>query len=284
MHMTREEFLAWPRKAITLLGMSGIGKTTLANRLPRSRWFHYSGDYRIGTKYLEEPILDNIKRQAMNVDFLRKLLLNDSIYIASNISVHNLEPIATFLGKVGRPELGGLPLQEFRRRQELHRDAERHAMCDVAEFIDKAHEIYGYDHFLNDAGGSICEIDDPAMWRVLADHTLILYLRADAAMEEQLVHRSISDPKPLYYNQTFFERKLVEYLQREGLSAAEQIDPDRFMRWIFPELLKHRRPLYQHYADRFGYTIDARELERISDETGFLELVASAIDRKGRKP
>lgn len=283
MHMTREEFLAWPRKAITLLGMSGIGKTTLANKLPRSRWFHYSGDYRIGTKYLEEPILDNIKRQAMKVDFLRKLLLNDSIYIASNISVHNLEPIATFLGKVGRPDLGGLSLQEFRRRQELHRDAELHAMRDVAVFIDKAHEIYGYDHFLNDAGGSICEIDDPGMWRVLAEHTLILYLRANAGMEEELIRRSISDPKPLYYSPTFFERKLVEYLQREGLSAAEQIDPDRFVRWIFPELLRHRRPLYQQYADRFGYTIDAREIERISDETGFLELVATAIDRKGSK-
>ena len=52
MRMTRSEFLAWPNKAVTLLGMSGVGKTTLANRLPKSRWFHYSGDYRIGTKYL----------------------------------------------------------------------------------------------------------------------------------------------------------------------------------------------------------------------------------------
>jgi GTPase SAR1 family protein len=67
MRMTRAEFLRWPHKAITLLGMSGIGKTTLAYKLPKSKWFHYSGDYRIGTKYLAEPILDNIKRQAMQV-------------------------------------------------------------------------------------------------------------------------------------------------------------------------------------------------------------------------
>jgi GTPase SAR1 family protein len=50
MRMTRSEFLAWPHKAITLLGMSGVGKTTLAYKLPASKWFHYSGDYRIGTK------------------------------------------------------------------------------------------------------------------------------------------------------------------------------------------------------------------------------------------
>ncbi len=39
-------------KSITLLGMSGVGKTMLADRLPKAEWFHYSADYRIGTKYL----------------------------------------------------------------------------------------------------------------------------------------------------------------------------------------------------------------------------------------
>lgn len=57
MRMTPDEFLRWEHKAITLLGMSGAGKTTLANKLPKTSWFHYSGDYRIGTKYLVEPFL-----------------------------------------------------------------------------------------------------------------------------------------------------------------------------------------------------------------------------------
>ena len=67
MRMDRERFERWEHKAVSLLGMSGVGKTTVSNRLPKSEWFHYSADYRIGTKYLEEPILDNIKRQAMRV-------------------------------------------------------------------------------------------------------------------------------------------------------------------------------------------------------------------------
>ena len=53
MHLSPREFSKWKHKAITLLGMSGIGKTTLANKLPKTEWFHYSADYRIGTKYLE---------------------------------------------------------------------------------------------------------------------------------------------------------------------------------------------------------------------------------------
>ena len=154
MRMTGAQFMDWPNKAVTLMGMSGVGKTTLANHLPKSKWFHYSADYRIGTKYLAEPILDNIKRQAMQVDFLRDLLRSDSIYIASNITVHNLAPIATFLGKIGRSDLGGLSVEAFKERQRLHRQAEIGAMRDVAQFIEKARQIYGYEHFINDAGGA----------------------------------------------------------------------------------------------------------------------------------
>jgi hypothetical protein len=277
--MSREQFLSWPQKAITLLGMSGVGKTTLANRLPRDRWFHYSGDYRIGTKYLEEPILDNIKRQAMQVDFLRDLLRSDSIYIASNITVRNLDPISTFLGKIGRRDLHGLSLAEFKRRQRLHMRAEAAAMKDVAEFIEKAHEIYGYDHFLNDAGGSICEIDDADMLRALSENTLVLYLRAGAEMESELIRRAEANPKPLYYREDFLDAKLAEYLAREQLSSADWIEPDKFVRWIFPELVRHRRPRYEAMADRYGYTVDARDLEQVRDEADFFELVAGAIDR-----
>lgn len=282
MFLSPEQFMAWPQRAITLLGMSGVGKTTLSYRLPQSTWFHYSGDYRIGTKYLQEPILDNIKRQAMQVGFLRDLLRSDSIYIASNITVHNLAPLSSFLGKIGDPARGGLPLEEFLRRQRLHALAETAAMKDVADFIVKAKVIYGYDHFLNDAGGSLCELDDPEMLKVLTDHTLILYLRAGAEMEQELINRAEKNPKPLYYREDFLKRELPVFLAASGQHSADAMDPDEFVRWIFPRLVHHRRPRYEAIARQYGYSVDATDINTLRDERDFLQLVVDAIKRRDR--
>ncbi|WP_333689000.1 ATPase [Methylococcus capsulatus] len=277
MRLTSQEFLDWDCKKITLLGMSGTGKTTLANKLPKRTWFHYSGDYRIGTRYLDEPILDNIKRQAMEVPFLRDLLMSDSIYICSNITVDNLAPISSFLGKLGDPAQGGLPLKEFKRRQALHRQAEIAAMRDVPEFIEKVREIYGYQHFINDAGGSVCELDDPETLETLAKNTLILYIRTSPELEQMLVERAARDPKPLYYREAFLDEHLPVFLKEKGYPSVEVMPPDEFVSWVFPYLFKSRLPRYQAIADRYGYTVDVGDVARVRDEGDFLQLVASVL-------
>lgn len=279
MRMSAKEFLEWPSKRITLLAMSGAGKTTLANKLPKAKWFHYSGDYRIGTKYLEEPILDNIKREAMQVPFLRNLLLTDSIHISNKITVDNLAPVSSFLGKLGNPEMDGLSLQEFKRRQKLHHQAEVAAMKDVPEFIEKAEAIYGYKHFINDAGGSVCELDNQDVLDTLAQHTLIIYIKIPPALEQTIIERAKSDPKPLYYREAFLDQKFAEFLQLKHYPSAAQIVPDEFVTWVFPELFKSRIPRYEAIADQYGYTIDANDAAKVNNEEDFIQLVAEALSR-----
>lgn len=278
MKPSSQEFRHWESKAITLLGMSGVGKTHLARLLRRHHWFHYSGDYRIGTHYLDEAILDNIKQEAMQIPFLRELLRSDSIHIANNITFENLRPLSSFLGKVGNPEAGGIGLREFKRRQELHRAAEIEAMREVPDFIRRANEIYGYDHFVNDAGGSLCELDDISVIEELAEHTLILYLKASGENEKELIRRAERDPKPLYYPEKFLDEQLAVYMEERGLDYVALIDPDDFVRWVFPLLLASRLPRYQAIADRYGYTIDADRLYRVRDEAEFLALVEETLD------
>ncbi len=277
MKLSPKKFYDWQHKAITLLGMSGVGKTSLAYNLPQNTWFHFSGDYRIGTKYLEEPILDNVKKEAMKIPFLRDLLRSDSIYITSNITVHNLVPISTFLGKIGNPELGGLPVDEFKRRQRLHHDAEVGAMRDVADFVVKAREIYSYPHFVNDAGGSVCELDDPRVIETLAKHTVIVYIRADKSAEEKLIARARSNPKPLFYREDFLNPCLAEYFYLKKISSADEIVPDEFVQWIFPKLWAFRKPRYEAIVEKYGYAIESDEAEQVKSESDLLGLIAQAL-------
>ena len=282
MRLSAAEFRQRERKAITLLGMSGVGKTRLACLLRKAHWFHYSGDYRIGTRYLNEAILDNVKREAMRSALLKKLLRSDAINIDNNISVDNLKAVATFLGQLGDPEQGGLGLREFKRRQRLHRQAEIAAMRDVPEFIARSHEVYGYDHFINDAGGSLCDLEDEALLATLSRHTLIIYIQATAGDERALIRRAAAEPKPMYYRADFLDEQLALYLREKGLAYAALIEPDDFVRWVFRRLLAARRPRYEAIAARYGYTVSSRDIAAVGDEREFLALIEGALERQGK--
>ena len=279
-----KDFRQWPAKAVTIFGMSGAGKTTLAWVLRQHEWFHYSVDYRIGTRYMGEHIVDNFKREAMKNPFLRNLLLTDSIYLSSNITFDNLAPLSSYLGKPGNPDKGGLTFAEYRRRQAQHRHAEIAALLDVPEFIEKARNIYGYRDFVCDSGGSLCEVvsladvGDPVL-KTLSEHTLLLYIRGTPELATTLVERFRENPKPMYYQPAFLDRKWSEYKGLNGITSDDDVDPDGFAIWGFEELVRHRIPLYESIARKHGYAVEMDEIPDVTDEEGFLELVSQAIDR-----
>lgn len=265
--ISRNAFKALPH-AITLLGMSGVGKTVLSSGLRKSGgWFHYSADYRIGTRYLAEDIIDNIKYKIVQMedDFVANLLRSDSIYINHNISVDNLEPVSTFLGMYGDAAKGGLDKPTFLERQGLYRDAEIASMIEVGRFIAKAERIYGCNCFVNDASGSLVEIadpDDPAdpVVDALRAGTLILYLEADTAYEDEIKQRAKAHPKPMFYNPAFIGPRI-----KNQPDDGKGVDPIEFAHPLFPDLLDFRRPRYRRFADNFGFTIPARRLFDIVD-------------------
>ena len=269
MKFTLEEFRAWENKRVTLVGMSGVGKSYLSAKLRGSNWFHYSGDYRIGTRYLDEHIIDMIKAQAIKIPFLKDLLRNDWIYIKNNIRVNDLGPVLSFVGKLGNPDQGGVEIGEFIERQAIYHKAEVDAMYDIPHFIKKARDIYGYPHFVNDVGGSLCELDEPGVMDILVDNTLILYIKVTNDEQEQLlIERAVSDPKPLYYRPDFLQEHLKIYFAETGLEYAAQIDPDEFARWVFPRLFHSRLPRYNAIA-KLGYTVTSEEVDRVQRFAGF---------------
>ena len=230
----------WTRaghRRVALFGMSGLGKTRIAAMLrEQADWFHYSVDFRIGTRYMGEHIVDNFKREAMRTPFLRELLRSDSIYIASNITFHNLEPLSTYLGKPGDPAKGGIPFDEYLRRQRQHRGAEIAATRDAVPFIAKAEDIYGYSHFACDTSGSLCEVVDPydpadPVLADLAGSTLPIWFRGTEEHLDELSERFDRAPKPMYYPEEFLSRTLDRLLRgqrpRPRRSRSRRLHPPR---------------------------------------------------------
>ncbi|KAA0445165.1 MAG: ATPase [Candidatus Thioglobus sp.] len=277
MRLSAKEFAAADNKRLTLLGMSGVGKTHLAKLLSGDDWYHYSGDYRIGTEYLNAAILANTKNRICRDGILKKLLDDEAISVQNHITFSNLSSVSSFLGKVGNPEQGGLPIDKFTQRQALHREAEINAMLDVDKFISKAKK-QGFAHFINDAGGSLCELDDDKIYQNLAQNTLILYIRSSKKNTSALIERAQNHPKPLYYQQDFLQAQLAIFLQENQLTYVAQIDPDEFASWVFIRLLEYRIPKYEALAKQYGYTIDSESLYQCTSKAEALELIGEALN------
>jgi hypothetical protein len=273
-----------PNKNVVLFAMSGLGKTHASNILrAQGDWFHYSVDYRIGTRYMGEHIADSFKREAMAVPYLRELLMSDSIYIGSNITFDNLAPLSHYLGKPGDPAKGGVPFEEYLRRQELHRHAEIESMIDTAHFIDRAQDIYGYDHFVCDTSGSICEVVDPwdendPVLTQLASSSLMVWIEGSEAHTEELVRRFDRAPKPMYYQRQFLEDRWAEYLEMTG-DAPDDVDPNAFVRWTYAKALAHRQPRYDAMS-KWGVKVTADEMAQVKSSSDFNALIATALERR----
>ncbi len=280
-----KDWLNSEKKHVLLFGMSGLGKTHLSQMLrAQGDWFHYSIDYRIGTRYMGEYIIDNAKAEAMKVPFLRELLMSDSIYIGSNITFENLTPVATYLGKPGDPSLGGVEISEYRRRQDQFRSAEIAALMDTGYFIERAQRLYGYPHFICDTGGSICEWVDPQnendrVLTELSKQCLMVWIKGGAAHTQALIERFDRAPKPMSYQGEFLTRCWDAYLLEKGISPAH-VDPDAFIRWTYAKALAHRQPRYEAMAN-WGVTITADEVASLNSADDFNALIATALERRG---
>jgi len=268
-------------KRVLLFGMSGLGKTYISNMLrAHGDWFHYSIDYRIGTRYMGELISDSYKLAAMKTPYLGELLKSDSIYIESNITFDNLTPLSNYLGKPGNIELGGIPIAEYEKRQEQHRKAEIAALLDTGYFVSRSKEIYQYENFICDSGGSICEVVDPEdpkdpVMNHLSQNTLLVWIKGSEAHTEALIDRFDKNPKPMCYQESFLATKWEEFLSLKNINA-NKVDPNEFIRWTYSKALSHRQPRYEKMS-KWGITVKAEDIEQVKNKNQFNLLIENTL-------
>ncbi|GJL85263.1 MAG: hypothetical protein DHS20C02_10380 [Micavibrio sp.] len=250
MKLTAEEFLAQPQKAITLIGMSGVGKSYLADKMAGWGWISYSCDDLISTKYLKNEF------EGGDVDAM--------------------DALSRFVGRIGNSEKGGLVREEFKRRQQLYYDAECQALRDMLAVLEEAHGQQ--NSFINDSAGSLCEIEDTELIASIGKKTLFVYLKVGQEDYKGLLQRAFEHPKPLYFPPDFFRERLAHYMSDLDVSSVEDVDPDEFLRWVFPYLFESRLPKYKVLAEQYGVKVHVSDLENINSEDAFLSVVANALE------
>ena len=158
-------------------------------------------------------------------------------------------------------------------------------MLDTGHFVRRAHDLYGYDNFVCDTSGSVCEVvdvdgADDAVMSALSNVLLPVWIEGSEAHTQTLIARFSRAPKPMCYQPEFLLAAWSDYLALRGVDET-RVDPDDFVRWTYARALRHRQPRYRAMADRWGVTVSADDIARVRREDDLVDLIAAAIDAKG---
>lgn len=248
MKLSRVDFERQPFKRITLIGMSGAGKTYISAQLERMGWQNYSCDYVIGAEYLK-----------------------DEMGVSGDFTIENIGALSIYLGKLGSKTHGGFDLKTFKARQKAYYEAECAALDVMGQRIEDT------KHFVHDSTGSLCEIEDEGLLRQIGKQTMFVYLKADAETEAEVLKRAQDYPKPLFFPPQFLRDKLQNYMDLNSLLSVDDIVPDDFSRWVFPLLFEARKPKYQKLADLYGVSIPAKAFADFSTSDDFISIIAEHL-------
>lgn len=253
MTITKSDFDVIEPKVITLMGMSGVGKTYLSMLMAKEGWHHYSCDLEIGVNFLKKDI---------------EQTLNEPCRVTAN----DLSQLSQYVGRLGAADKGGLPFDEFKRRQQQYLEAECQSLRQL-KFVVRHVNQHGMHHVINDSTGSLCEINDDVLLDSIDENSLIVYIKATPEQEQEVLKRAQEYPKPLFFSPEKFEGWVEEFFNEKGLSDAGEIDTDEFSRWVFPKLFKNRLPKYQAIADKYGVTISSEEFLNVRTADDFIAVI-----------
>lgn len=233
------------KEVLTLIGMSGVGKSFTSQKLAEWGWYRYSCDETIGA------------------DLVHKETLSEDELMAA---MHEL------VGMLGDENQGGLNLFEFKKRQAAYYHGECRALLFLDRHIEEARG-QGFENFIHDSTGSFCEIEDEIVLESVGRLSQICYIEASQAHIDEVMERAVSNPKPLFYPPARLDGWYSDFLADHKLDHDQQIDPNEFARWVFPKLFKQRLPKYKALADKYGFTVPSEALEGVSSADDFIHVI-----------
>jgi shikimate kinase len=167
--------------------------------------------------------------------------------------------LASDLAAGGFRGIGGVAAWMGWPDQPAYREREKQYLeCEIKSMDEALNEIQaaGHEGIVLDSTGSVVYTGEEICCR-MQSLTTVVYLETSHAEEELLIARYLSDPKPVLWGDRF--------VQPAGQSAHDAIARS------YPELIAHRRELYERYAHR---TVSMDRLWNANlSARGFLELV-----------
>ena len=167
--------------------------------------------------------------------------------------------LAPELAAVGVRGIGGVAAWMGWPDQPTYRERERkyleYEIKSMSEALDEI-QASGEGGIILDTTGSVSYTGEQ-ICRRMQNLTTVVYLATSRAEQEHLIARYLSDPKPVLWGDRF--------VPLPGESTQEAIAR------CYPELIAHRKKLYEHYAHRvvpMDYLRDANLSAR-----EFLELI-----------
>ncbi|WP_171096345.1 MULTISPECIES: hypothetical protein [unclassified Ruegeria] len=249
-----QSLLSEPRD-ILLIGMSGIGKTLLSSFLNQSgAWRYVSIDAQIQGQYLRKQILDAFNAEVSKGAMLSKLQELGILNLDDELCKDTLAPLTSYLGMPGDPDRGGIEFNEYVKRQNFHRQAELTAVEDLLS-LDSSQPV------LADSSGSFCELfaaGDPT-FSALKNRFLIVSLRENDELVQNLIARYVENPKPIYYSPDLLSEYWIEYSAKAG-DRARDVDPKKFALWSYQKLISVRRDKFAALAKHSDISISAADL------------------------
>ena len=142
----------------------------------------------------------------------------------------------------------------YQERQQKYLECEIKSMSEALDEMQAS----GEEGIILDTTGSVSYTGEQ-ICRRMQTLTTVVYLAASRAEEELLIARYLSDPKPVLWGDRF--------VPRPGESTPEAIAR------CYPELIAHRKKLYEHYAHRVVLMDYSRDADLSARE--FLERIES---------
>jgi shikimate kinase len=204
---------------LSLIGMSGTGKSHWAQKLAGAGFRVISVDERIERKLAPELAAGGYK---------------------------GIGGVAAWMGWPNQPA--------YRERERKYLECEIKSMQEALDEIRDSTDT----GIILDTTGSVVYTGEEVCRR-MQSLTTVVYLEASPAEEDYLIAVYLSDPKPVLWGEQFS--------QRPGESTKDAIAR------CYPQLIVHRKKLYQRFAHR---TVSLEFLRNADlDARGFLELVES---------